>query len=483
MELQQRLEPTVRMDLRPLLIQAVRLLPLSQIELRQYLLQEYLQNPALELQPTEGATSLEDLAARDMDTVHHEQGGDDDAWLSQLLEETAVEVPIPEEREPAADRDWIWHRQISSPKTLIEHLRWQIAHAPVDDETVREIMYFLAEFVNSSGYLEESDAELAQLAGVPEDLVHSARQALMRLDPPGIGARSLQECLLVQLEVLGQQDSWAYRIIRDAWDDLVARRWLQIRERFGLRRDEWNAVLETIHHLDPRPAQHYIVHQVLYVYPDVIVREEDGEYVVELTRQVVPRIRISRRYLRMLRNPSALTPEERAYIRERILAARQLLRSLRYCEHTLLRVAKFIVRYQREFFERGLSALKPMSLRDVAMELGLHESTISRTVQHKYMQTPRGTFEMRFFFQRRIPTQSGTTAVSPAWVKQKIRQLIDMEDPRRPYTDDELARLIRLEGVRISRRAITKYRQEMHIPSSRERRRAFLMTGEDDHAD
>ncbi|MCS7311944.1 MAG: RNA polymerase factor sigma-54 [Acidobacteria bacterium] len=470
MELQQRLVPTVRLDLRPLLIQAVRLLPLSQIELRQHLLQEYLQNPALEVQSDEEGPSLDELAAPQAPPEGEPSTGDDDEWLSQVLDETRFELPSPiEEREPA-EEDWIWERRIESPRTLLDHLRWQIAMAPVD-ETTRSVMYFLAEFINPSGYIEETEEELAGLAGVSVEAIYRARQHLLRLDPVGVGARTLRECLMVQLEALGQTDTDAYRILQEAWDEFVQKRWDDLVRRLGLSREALRAALEVIYHLDPRPAQAYTVHQLLYVHPDVIVREQDGEYVVELSRAVVPRVTISRRYLRLLRDRQNLSPEERQYIRERILAARRLLRTLNYCESTLLRIARHIVQHQRAFLEQGLSGLKPLSLRDVARALSLHESTVSRAVQHKYMQTPRGTFELRFFFQRRVSTQSAAQEVSATTVKYRIRELIQSESPQEPLTDEALARLLRFEGIQISRRAVTKYRLEMSIPSARQRRR------------
>ncbi len=471
MELQQKLVPTVRLDLRPLLIQAVRLLPLSQIELRQYLLQEYLQNPALEVQSDEEGPSLDELVPSPEPPEGETSTGDDDEWLSQVLDETHLELPSPiGEKEPAEDEDWIWERRVESPRTLLDHLRWQIAMAPVD-ETTRSVMYFLAEFINNSGYIEETEEELTALAGVPVEAVHRARQHLLRLDPVGVGACTLRECLMVQLEALGQTDTDAYRVLQETWDEFVQKRWDDVARRLALSREALRAALEVIYHLDPRPAQAYTVHQLLYVHPDVIVREQDGEYVVELSRAVVPRVTISRRYLRLLRDRQGLSPEERQYIRERILAARRLLRTLNYCENTLLRVARHIVHHQRAFLEQGLSGLKPLSLRDVARALGLHESTVSRAVQHKYMQTPRGTFELRFFFQRRVSTQSAAQAVSATTVKHRIRELIQSESPQKPLTDEALARLLRFEGIQISRRAITKYRLEMNIPSARQRRR------------
>ena len=473
MELKHQLVPQQRLELKPLLIQAVRLLPLTQLEIRRELLQEYLQNPALEL------TALEDIPSFEtfMKPGQEDLSGDDDAWLQSLLMDTADEVTAHLDsgiKEETHAQDWIWERWIANPQTLVDHLRWQVAMLPVGED-IRQVCYFLIEFLNPAGYLEEGNEELARLAGVTPAQVETARRHLLHLDPPGVGARSLRECLLAQLEVAGEQDSAAYRLLSDAWDLVTRGQWDEIRRQFGWTEEELDRVKETIRHLEPRPARSFVPHQLLYIYPDVIVRKEGERYVVEVCRDLVPRFAISRRYVRMLRS-GKLSPEEKAYLREKVLSARRLLKTLNYCESTLKRVARFIVEHQKSFFEEGIPGLKPLSLRQVADALNLHESTISRTVQHKYIQTPRGTFEMRFFFQRRLPTRDGAGGVATVLVRMRVKELIEQEDPGRPLTDEELTRLLRLEGIKISRRAVSKYRLEMKIPNARQRARRYRAT-------
>lgn len=470
MELKHQLVPQQRLELKPLLIQAVRLLPLTQLEIRRELLQEYLQNPALELTALEDIPSFENY----MKPGKEDLSGDDDAWLQSLLIDTADEVTSHIDRGETEDvhaQDWVWERWIANPQTLVDHLRWQIAMLPVSEDT-RQVCYFLIEFLNPAGYLEESNEDLAGLAGVSPDQIEEARRLLLHLDPPGVGARTLQECLLAQLEVAGQQNSSAYRVLKESWDLVTQGKWEDIRSRYGWTEEEIEDVKTAIRHLEPRPARSFVPHQLLYIYPDVIVRKDGDRYVVEVCRDLVPRFAISKRYIRMLRS-GKLSPEEKAYLKEKVLSARRLLKTLNYCESTLKRVARFIVKHQYDFLEEGLQGLKPLSLRQVAEALNLHESTISRTVQHKYIQTPRGTFEMRFFFQRRLPTRNGEEGVATTLVRMRVKELIEKEDPSRPLTDEELTRLLRMEGIKISRRAVSKYRLEMNIPNARQRARRY----------
>ena len=469
MELRQQLLPQQRLDLKPLLIQAVRLLPLSQLEIRKELLQEYLQNPALELQALEDVPSLESFVKPEREDV----SGDDDAWLQALLNDQADEVRLnlpSRQVQEAHSEDWIWERWLANPVTLVDHLRWQIAMLPVE-ESVRQVCYFLVEFLNPGGYLEDPPEELARLAGVPVDIVEEARRRLMGLDPPGVGARDLRECLAAQLHAAGHDDSPAGRLVREAWDILVTGNHEAIQAAMDWDAETLHEALDMLRHLEPRPARSFVPHHLLYIYPDVVVRETRNGYKVELCRDLVPKFAVSRRYLRMLRSGN-LSPKEKKYLREKVLAARRMLKTLAYCESTLKRVADFIVHHQSAFFTAGLPGLRPLSLREVADALELHESTISRTVQHKYMQTPRGTFEMRFFFQRRLPTRDRGEGISTTVVRLKLKELIEREDPAHPLTDEALSRLLKLEGIQISRRAVSKYRLEMKIPNARRRARS-----------
>lgn len=468
MELRQQLLPQQRLELKPLLIQAVRLLPLSQLEIRKELLQEYLQNPALELQSLEDLPSFESFIQPDSENPE----GDDDAWLQSLLMDRADEVTTHTDisaGENVHGEDWLWERWITTPVTLVDHLRWQIAMLPMDEET-RQTCYFLIEFLNPAGYLDESNDELARLAGVSAEAIEVARKHLMELDPPGVGARNLRECLLMQLKVAGQEESEAWKLLQTGWEALVSGNLETVKHVMGWDDKTLEQALDKVRHLEPRPARSFVPHQLFYIYPDVIVKQENDRYIVEVCRDLVPNFGLSRRYIRMLRS-GKLSAEEKKYLREKILSARRLLKTLVYCESTLKRVAKFLVNHQVQFLIEGLPGLRPLSLKEVAEALELHESTISRTVQHKYIQTPRGTFEMRFFFQRRLPSQAAREGISTTVVRLKLKDLIAREDSKRPLTDEALARLLQLEGIRISRRAVSKYRKEMKIPNVRKRTR------------
>ncbi len=468
MELKQQLLTQVRLELRPLLIQAVRLLPLNQLEIRQKLMQEYLNNPAIELKELEDVPSVEGM----IQPVKENWDGDDDSWFDRVLEEPFYEWQpgSSEQHGDAHEFDWFWEKWASNPITLAEHLRLQ-AYG-IEDDAVRSIVLFLIEFLNTKGYIEESDEELAEFAGVTLHEIQVARETLKRMDPPGVGSRDIRECLLVQLEILGLEDSPAYYLLSEKWDVLQKNDREALIESMRGDRETVESALEVLRQLDPFPGNRFQSHEILYIYPDVIVKEQNGKYVVEVCRDLVPRFGISKRYLNLLKRKD-IPEEDKKFIKQRVASAKNLLKTLRYCDSTLKRTAEFIVRHQESFFREGLPGLKPLTLHDVAQAIGLHESTISRTVKHKYMQTPRGTFEMRYFFQRRLHVQGKREGLSSIQVKLKIQEIIAHEPREKPYTDEMIVKLLAAQGIRLSRRAVTKYRRELHIPNTRQRIRNY----------
>jgi RNA polymerase sigma-54 factor len=296
------------------------------------------------------------------------------------------------------------------------------------------------------------------------------------LEPAGIGARSLQECFLLQLERLPLESQaelvdLTRRVVAEAFDDLLHQRWDRLVQRFGVGRERIRNILEVLHRLDPRPGAQLGPNENVAVEPDVVVTRFDDGWRIALNDDGLPRLRISGRYLRMLQN-RGLEGDARGYLRERMRSALWFLRSVEQRQSTIARVATAIVRRQEEFLEKGLPHLRPLVLRDIADDIGMHESTVSRVVANKYLATPRGVFPLKFFFHSAI-SHAVDGDISSVVVKERIRELIEQEDPSRPLSDARVARQLNRLGIRIARRTVAKYREDLGVPSSEQRRRAL----------
>jgi RNA polymerase sigma-54 factor len=299
---------------------------------------------------------------------------------------------------------------------------------------------------------------------------------VQRLEPAGIGARSLQECFLLQLERLPLESQaelvdLTRRVVAEAFDDLLHQRWDRLVQRFGVGRERIRNILEVLHRLDPRPGAQLGPNENVAVEPDVVVTRFDDGWRIALNDDGLPRLRISGRYLRMLQN-RGLEGDARGYLRERMRSALWFLRSVEQRQSTIARVATAIVRRQEEFLEKGLPHLRPLVLRDIADDIGMHESTVSRVVANKYLATPRGVFPLKFFFHSAI-SHAVDGDISSVVVKERIRELIEQEDPSRPLSDARVARQLNRLGIRIARRTVAKYREDLGVPSSEQRRRAL----------
>jgi len=306
--------------------------------------------------------------------------------------------------------------------------------------------------------------------------VQSALAVVQALDPPGVAARDLRECLLTQIHHLDLHSSLPESIVRDHLDLLQAHKYQDLAHRLGCSGIELQVAMEVIRHLDPSPGLRYNTRRSQYVMPDVfIVKMERGEYKVILNEDGLPRLRISGTYKRMLdrRDPST-DRDARSYVREKVRAAHRFIKSLDERQRTIFKVATSIVKYEKDFLDYGMDHIRPLILKDVAQDIGMHESTVSRVVNNKYMHTPRGIFEMRYFFHAAVPGATGEE-ISSLKVKEKIRELVASEDGSRPLSDAVIVqRLSEKHGIRIARRTVAKYRGELRIPSSNERKAPIL---------
>jgi len=293
---------------------------------------------------------------------------------------------------------------------------------------------------------------------------------IQQLDPPGVGARDLRECLLLQLEDRRQTDSLAYRLVKEAWDDLKGHRWSDLGKRFGIDPTQVQQVADELAKLDPKPGLQYAAANDTYIIPDLTVEKIGDSYQVTLNDGGLPRLRISKTYQDIARDRKKYQGENKEFINQRLNSANWMIQAIEQRRQTMLKVMNFIVDRQREFFEKGVEYLRPLTLREVADVISMHESTVSRVTNEKYVQTPRGLLPLKFFFSSGLQTSTGEDA-SARSIKAQIQKLVGEENPRDPLTDQQIVELFGARGVRIARRTVAKYRDQLNILPARMRKR------------
>ncbi|MCP4897962.1 MAG: RNA polymerase factor sigma-54 [bacterium] len=494
-----RLKLAQRLVMTPSLQQAIKLLQLSRLELEEALSQEILENPILDVEETQ-----EDAPQPEIDEGKTASEAGSETSEKVEAEPPPPEDPLPTEEESYSDidieaffSDYLADGRTEGPSLvraretevplenvvsrspgLYEHLNWQLHLASCPPNLVA-ICEFIIGNLDEDGYLRVSDEEIARATEAPVKDVEVAVRVVRALDPPGIAARTLQECLLAQLEPIienadeDEQEllSRVCQVVVERWEDFLHQKWDRLAEFLDCELSELKPLLEVVHRLEPKPGRIYHQERNPYIEPDVYVRKVDGEYTITLNDDGLPRLRINARYARMLEGGEE-DPQVGSYLREKMRNAVWLMKSIDQRQRTIYRVAESIVSFQRGFLDRGLEQLKPMVLRQVAEDIGMHESTISRVVSNKYMYTPRGLFPMKFFFHSGVDSARGEN-ISSLVVKERIRKLVDAEDPGRPLSDSKIMKMLQREGIRLARRTVAKYREEMTIPSSDKRKRVF----------
>jgi RNA polymerase sigma-54 factor len=452
-----------RLILTPSLQQAIKLLPLTTLELAEVLEQEVMENPLLEEIPSQ-ELSPEEPAAEE---------AKDEAERLDPLKEIDVEKFFEDYLD---DRDHRRTRSSEIPELppientlteqpdLYDHLMWQL-HMTVSDELVLEIGDAIIQNLDEDGMLRASIEEIANLGPYPAEEVEKALCVVQALDPAGVAARDVTECLRLQLKNLGLEGSPTDVMVRDFMKQLQGHQYPEIGRQMGLSPEEVSRHLEIIKRLDPKPGLKYSPDRSTYIIPDVFVVKESEEYKIILNDDGLPKLRISPTYRRMLDGKEAGSEETRNYVKEKLRSALWLLKSVDQRQRTIYKVSESIVRHQRGFLDHGIAHLRPLVLRDVATDIGMHESTVSRVVANKYMHTPRGVYELRFFFHSGITSHMGE-AVSSVTIKDKIKKMIEAEDPAHPLSDSRIAELLGHEGLPLARRTVAKYREELRIPPS-----------------
>jgi RNA polymerase sigma-54 factor len=463
-----------RLVMTPSLQQAIKLLQMSKLELVEEVQQELLENPTLE------ETQLESSTAESSETNEKEvaeDGTTDDAFAEidyeSYFQDVDNEYSSRGGGEIPSDLP-TFENTLANKPNLTDHLTWQL-EMNVSEERQKEIGRAVIGNLDTDGYLKATTEELCAIGGYSEDEVEQVLRAIQYFDPIGVGAKDLTECLCIQLEHLGEDGTAAETIVRFHMDKLQNRRFKELAGILELEMDDLEAEIEIIRGLDPRPGQKYNTERSTYVVPDVYIVKIDDEYQVLLNDEGLPRLRVSRTYRRMVaRGAAKQTPNDaKEYVRNKLRAAFRLIKSLEERQRTIFKVATSIVKFQRGFLDHGVEQMKPLVLKDVAEDIGMHESTVSRVVNQKYMHTHRGVFEMRFFFHSGIASNRGGASVSSLTVKEKIRKIIESEDSAKPLSDSAIVRTLQAEGLQIARRTVAKYREELKIPSSSQRRRTF----------
>src|SRR5918992_2427221 len=358
---------------------------------------------------------------------------------------------------------------LTKAPSLGEHLEWQL-HMDCGDGDVCDAAEVVIGNLDEDGRLNATNEEIAAQGGWSEEIVERARQLVLRLEPVGCGARDVRECLLAQLEVRGETDRLATQLIRDHLEALQQHKLPHLAKQIGLNVETLVAELEFIRPLDPYPGRRYSSDEPVLISPEIYIEklDENGDYIIYFADDGSPRLRISPSYQQML-SQGETTKETRDFIKEKMRSAVDLLRNIEHRRQTIYRVVESIVNRQRDFLDHGVQHIKPMMLKDIAEDIGMHLSTVSRVVNRKYAHTPQGVIELRRFFTEGMMNEEGEE-VSTRIIKLKIKKLIEEEDSHNPITDDQIVKILIKDGIKLSRRTVAKYRDQMHIPGSRERK-------------
>ena len=358
---------------------------------------------------------------------------------------------------------------LTKAPSLAEHLEWQL-HMDCADEDVCDAAEAVIGNLDEDGRLKATNEEIAAQGGWSEETVEKARAIVMRLEPVGCGARDVRDCLLVQLEVRGETERLATQLIRDHLEALQQHKLPHLSKQIGIDIETLAAELQFIRTLDPFPGRRYSSEEPILISPEIYIEklEDDTEYVIYFADDGSPRLRINPSYQQML-SQATVTKETRNFIKEKMRSAVDLLRNIEHRRQTIYRVVESIVHRQKEFLDKGVQYIKPMMLKDIAEDIGMHLSTVSRVVNRKYAHTPQGVIELRRFFTEGMLNEEGEE-VSTRIIKLKIKKLIEEEDSHNPITDDQVVKILVKDGIKLSRRTVAKYRDQMNIPGSRERR-------------
>lgn len=457
--------------------QAIKLLQLSKLELESLIRQELEENPILEEVTLETRLSEKERKsqAKDDTTSEVETEGTsalDEIDIKYFYDDYADYVEYQHRR---SEREVVelpsFESTLAQPSSLADHLTWQL-NLSINDDKQREIGQIIIGNLNKDGYLKAEIKEIAHMAGATLEEVELVRGEIQAFDPIGVASLTLQECLSVQLKQIHKDVELPLKIVENYLGYLERRAYEELAKLLSISLAQLQPVLEIIRSLDPKPGSKYNSSDTIYVEPDVFILKEGDDYIILLNEDNLPQLRINSKYKQLLSKNTETKEETKVYIRERMNNAKWLLKSFVQRQRTIYKVVESIVKRQREFLDRGVEFLKPMILSDVAFDISMHESTVSRVVTNKYVHTPRGVYELKYFFSTGIRSTTGDEVSSLA-VKRRIKQIIETENSRKPLSDSKIMAMLNREGLRIARRTVAKYREELRIPPSKLRKSVF----------
>jgi RNA polymerase sigma-54 factor len=482
LELRQSLKLAQKLVMTPQLRQAIKLLQLSRLELTDALQAEIEQNPMLEEAPpdSEPENNPEALTAPERKEITEEKitpqvQGEDPAKVAEVNWEDYAnnfdsDFSFARETPPAdapSQFDFI-----SQAPGLNSFLLWQLAHLDLDELDTKLTRFILGN-LEGHGFLEADIEDIVAYGNCSEQEAEAAIWLVQSLDPPGIAGRDIRESLLLQLDRKGLDETIAFRIIAEHMNLLQTKNYAQLAREIGSSVRLVKEAVKIIEGLTPYPGNEYSNEQTNYVIPDVYVYKIDDDFVIQLNDDGLPKLQISDEYKRLLKRKNSMSSESKSYLRENKRNAEWFIKSIRQRQRTIYKVMESLLKFQRDFFERGSGYLKPLILRDVAEDIGMHESTVSRVTSNKYAHTPQGIYELKYFFSTAVATTDGDVVASEA-IKTRIRQFIAAEDPVKPLSDNKLSQMLAEEKIKVARRTVAKYRDQMKILPVKHRRKARI---------
>ncbi|MGD9082681.1 MAG: RNA polymerase factor sigma-54 [Desulfobacterales bacterium] len=474
LELRQQLKLTQQLIMTPQLQMAIKLLQLTRLELLNTINQELEENPTLEEEILEGDSEekldkqaeTNSTEVPDTKEVTIEEKIRDDMDWSSYIDEYNSSGRIHSEIEKKESPNF--ESFVARKQSLRDHLLWQLLMtSPTEDE--EKISSIIIGNLDKDGYLDASVEDIVQMSGVDTEKVEEVLRLLQTFDPIGVCARDLSECLLIQARHLDLDDTIVAQIIKEHLNHLENKNYRAIAKSLKISIEDIITAIKVIKSLEPRPGRQFTDEEPQYINPDVFVYKIEDEFIIWVNDDGMPRLHVNNFYKNAIRDGKHFSSEEKEYIQEKIRSATWLIRSIHQRQKTIYRVMESILKFQRDFFEKGITHLKPLVLKDVAEDIGMHESTISRVTTNKYAHTPRGIFELKYFFNSSIQRFHGE-AIASASVQDKIKQIIENENPKKPYSDDKISQLLKEENISIARRTVAKYREIMRVLPSNKRK-------------
>ncbi len=489
-EIKQSLKLSQNLVMTPQLQQAIKLLQLNRLEMQEMINQELVENPLLE-----EMGELEQYDDEQLDTMEAKEAEDktvaedapaptgDDKIIEgkqeidweEYMESFSSQPALPSTREVPNELP-NFENMVAQGTDLVSHLEWQISVSDLT-ENERVLARMIIGNLSEEGYFIGSLEDIVKELEFDFEDAEEVLKVIQRMDPIGVAARDLRECLLVQARMIFEKESLALKMVENHLADLEKRNYQSITKALGCSMEDVAAASKRILELNPKPGRTYSANDTHYIVPDVYVYKVGEDYAIQLNEDGMPKLRVSQYYKRVLEQAKmegkAKGGVTKEYIQEKMRNAVWLIKAIHNRQKTIYRVMESITRHQRDFFEKGVQHLKPMVLREVANDIGVHESTISRVTTNKYVHTPVGTFELKYFFNSGISTNDGTGDVASEAVREKIKALIAKEDPKRPMSDQKLVELLKEEGIDIARRTVAKYREGLGILSSARRKKIF----------